>query len=56
MFESNDTFVEEAVKVIESPQDRAKKTGALIATMIFNSYYVDFAHCHGYFYDNLIHE
>lgn len=34
MFESNDTFVEEAVKVIESPQDRAKKTGALIATMM----------------------
>jgi hypothetical protein len=34
MFESNDTFVEDAVKVVETPQDRAKKTGATIVTMI----------------------
>ena len=34
MFETNDTFVEEAVKVIESPQERAKKTGALLVTFL----------------------
>lgn len=34
MFESNDTFVEEAVKVIESAQDRTKKMGALIVTIM----------------------
>ena len=34
MFESNDTFVEDAVKVVETPQDRAKRTGALAMTII----------------------
>ena len=34
MFESNDTFVEDAVKVVETPQDRAKKSGASICTVL----------------------
>ena len=34
MFESNDTFVEEAVKVIETAQDKTKKTGAAVATFV----------------------
>ena len=34
MFESNDTFVEEAVKVKESPADKAKKTFPLTFTFL----------------------
>ncbi len=34
MFESNDTFVEEAVKVIETAQDKTKKTAASIITLL----------------------
>ena len=34
MFESNDTFVEEAVKVIETAQDKTKKTAATVITLI----------------------
>ena len=34
MFESNDTFVEEAVKVVELPQERAKKTGLAVCSTI----------------------
>ena len=34
MFETNDTFIEEAVKVIETAQDKTKKTGATIATCL----------------------
>ena len=35
MFESNDTFVEDAVKVRETPADVAKRTGLIAATIIF---------------------
>ena len=34
MFETNDTFVEEAVKVIEKAQDKTKKTCAAVATFV----------------------
>ena len=34
MFETNDTFVEEAVKVIETAQDKTKKTGAAVVTFL----------------------
>ena len=34
MFESNDTFVEEAVKVKESPADKVKKSGPLFVTFL----------------------
>ena len=34
MFESNDTFVEDSVKVLETPQERAKKSGAAICTVL----------------------
>ncbi len=34
MFESNDTFVEEAVKVIETQQDKTKKTAATLVTFL----------------------
>ncbi|MBQ6463313.1 MAG: hypothetical protein IJJ59_08320 [Pseudobutyrivibrio sp.] len=34
MFETNDTFVEEAVKVIETAQDKTKKTAASVITLI----------------------
>lgn len=34
MFESNDTFVEDAVKVVETQQDKAKKTAALVMTLM----------------------
>ena len=35
MFESNDTFVEEAVKVKESAADKAKKSSLAAVTMLF---------------------
>ena len=34
MFETNDTFVEEAVKVIETAQDKQRKIGALAVTFL----------------------
>ncbi len=34
MFETNDTFVEEAVKVIETQQDKTKKTAAALVTFL----------------------
>ncbi len=35
MFENNDTFVEDAVKVVETPAVKAKKRGLLAAAILF---------------------
>ncbi|CBK75500.1 hypothetical protein CIY_29780 [Butyrivibrio fibrisolvens 16/4] len=34
MFESNDTFVEDAVKVVETPQDKTRKLGLMAMCLV----------------------